>query len=157
MSNCKFCWVVAATLGLLLSVLASKFLLLGTVETSVDGRTNVVVTTAERDLILTEMRGLLEAVQVIIVANNAGDLNTVAVTGRKVGRENMNPKSAEFVAKLPMDFRKLGMDTHVRFDQLAFDAERFESTDHVSQQLGELTANCVACHKAYRLALIDQE
>jgi hypothetical protein len=156
-NKCKFCWAVAAALAILLSVLASKFLPVGNVEISADGRTVVVVAPAERDMILAEMRGLLEAVQTIIVANNAGDLNAVAVAGRKVGRENMSPKSAEFVARLPMDFRKLGMDTHVRFDQLALDATRFENTDHVSQQLGELIANCVDCHKVYRLVLIDQE
>jgi cytochrome c556 len=49
------------------------------------------------------------------------------------------------------------MDTHLRFDKLALDAEQFESTEHVSQQLGELTGNCVACHRAYRLATNDTE
>jgi hypothetical protein len=129
----------------------------GTIEASSDGRTAIVVTPAERDLVLEEMRGLLEAVQTVIVANNAGDLNAVAVAGRKVGRANMDPRSAEFAARLPMGFRQLGMDTHLRFDKLALDAEQFESTEHVSQQLGELTGNCVACHRAYRLATNDTE
>ena len=157
MSKCRFCWAFAATLGLLLIVLASRFTGGSTIEGSADGRATIVVTPVERDLILAEMRGLLEAVQTIIVANNAGDLNTVAMAGRKVGRMNMDPRAAEFAAKLPMGFRKLGMDTHLRFDNLALDAEQFESTLHVSQQLGELTGNCVACHRAYRLATSDTE
>jgi hypothetical protein len=151
MSKCKFCWLVAAALGLLSIALATRFMPGGTLETSSDGRAAVVVTPAERDMILEEMRDLLEAVQIIIVANNAGDLNMVTVAGRKVGRENMHPRSAEFVARLPMAFRKLGMDTHLRFDQLALDAEQSKSTEHISQQLGELVGNCVACHRAYRL------
>ena len=144
-------------LGLLSIVLISEFLVVDTIEASPDGRTAIVVTPVERDQILKEMRGLLEAVQLVIVANNAGDLNAVAVASREVGRANMSPRSAEFSARLPMGFRKLGMDTHVRFDQLALDAEKFASTEQVSQQLGELTGNCVACHSTYRLETSNTE
>ena len=153
MNSCRFCWAFVVAVGLLSIALAARFMVIGTVEASPDGRTEIVVTSAERDLILDEMRSLLEAVQAVIVANNAGDLNTVAVASRLVGRENMDPRSAEFAARLPMDFRKLGMDTHMRFDKLALDADQFESTEHVYQQLGEITANCVACHRAYRLTV----
>ena len=129
----------------------------GTSEASSDGRNAIVVAPAERDLVLEEMRSLLEAVQAIIVANNAGDLHAVAIASRKVGRANMEPTSIEMALRLPMEFRKLGMDTHLRFDQLALGAEQFESTEHVSQQLGELIGNCVACHRAYRLATNNTE
>ncbi len=44
--------------------------------------------------------------------------------------------------------------THQRFDQLALVAEQTGDKQQVSQQLGELTANCVACHGAYRLGTI---
>jgi hypothetical protein len=93
MKNCKICWAVAATLGLILIVLVSRFLAGGPVETAPDGRGEIVVTAAERDTVLAEMRGLLEAVHAVIVANNAGDMVAVAAAGRKVGRENMNPGS----------------------------------------------------------------
>ncbi len=151
MTQCKFCWAVVAAVGLLSILTVLRSIGSRTVEASSDSRAAIVVTAAERDLVLGEMRGLLEAVQTIIVANNAGDLSMVAVAGRKVGLTNMDPQSAEFATRLPMGFRKLGMDTHSRFDQLALDAEQFESTEQVSQQLGELTGICVACHKAYRL------
>ena len=157
MATCKSCWAVAAALSLILMVLSSSFVAGSSTVASLDGRAAIVVTPAERDLVLEEMRALLEAVQTIIVANNAGDLNSVAVAGRKVGRANMNPRAAEFSAKLPMAFRKLGMDTHMRFDELALDAEQLESTEHVFQQLGELTGNCVACHRTYRLETNEAE
>jgi hypothetical protein len=153
MKNCKFCWAVAATLGLILVILVSRFLAGGPVATAPDGRAEIVVTAAERDMVLAEMRGLLEAVHAVIVANNAGDMIAVATAGRKVGRDSMTPHSIEFAAKLPMAFRKLGMDTHQRFDQLALVAEQTGDKQQVSQQLGELTANCVACHGAYRLGM----
>ena len=148
---CKLCWASTAILGILLVALLTKFMVVGTTEQSVDGRSAIIVTPAQREQVLAEMRGLLESIQTIIVANNAGDLSAAAVAARKVGKANMSPLSVEFAARLPMDFRKLGMDTHERFDLLALGAERFESTEYVSQQLGALTANCVACHKAYRM------
>ena len=157
MNRCKICWAVAIGLGLLSITLLSRFVAIGTIEASVDGRVAIDVSPVERELVLEEMRGLLEAVQTIIVANNAGDLNTVAIAARKVGLTNMDPRSAEFVTKLPADFRKLGMDTHSRFDDLAIDSRTFESTEHVMQQLGELTGNCVACHRAYRLVTNNME
>ena len=157
MGRCKVCWASAAVLGLLSAALVSKFMVTGAVEPSADGRSAIVVTSAQREQVLGEMRGLLEAVQKIVVANNAGDLSAVAAAGRVVGRTNMQPQSAEFSAKLPLEFRKLGLDTHIRFDQLAADADHFESPEQVSQQLGELLGNCVACHSVYRLTVRDVE
>ena len=154
---CKLCWVATSAMALLLVLLLAKFMVVGATEVSTDGRKALVVTPVQRDQILAEMRGLLEAVQTIIVANNAGDLHAVSVAARKVGKANMSPQSAELSSKLPMEFRKLGMDTHVRFDLLALDADQFESTEQVYQNLGALTGNCVACHRVYRLTASEQE
>ncbi len=148
---CKYCYAIAATMGLLILALVLRFMVVGATESVPDGRTAIIVTAVERDRVLAEMRGFLEAVQTIIVANNAGDLNTVAMAARKVGKANMDQRSSNLAGKLPIEFRRLGMDTHSRFDLLALDAEQFESTEHASQQLGALTGNCVACHRAYRL------
>ena len=154
---CKFCWASTAAIGLVFFAFIVRFMVVGATELSADGRTAIIVSSVEREQILGEMRGMLEAVQTIIVANNAGDLNSVAVAAWEVGKENMDPRSAEFATKLPMSFRKLGMDTHMKFDLLAMDAEQIESTEQVYQQLGVLTGNCVACHRAYRLGTNEAE
>ena len=54
------------------------------------------------------------------------------------------------VGKLPVQFKKLGFDTHAKFDQLALDAEEFGDSDHALSQLSTLMKNCTACHAAYR-------
>ncbi len=54
------------------------------------------------------------------------------------------------MGKLPLEFKKLGFDTHTRFDQLALDAEQLGDPGHSLTQLAELMQNCVACHAAYR-------
>jgi ribosome biogenesis SPOUT family RNA methylase Rps3 len=94
----------------------------------------------------------VETVQTIIVANNAGDMNSIAVATKEVGKAAQGQMSSVLVGKLPLGFKKLGFDTHSRFDQLGLDAEQQMSPEHISQQLGALMGNCVACHKTYRLA-----
>ena len=54
------------------------------------------------------------------------------------------------VGKLPLAFKKLGFDTHARFDELALDAEQLGDRDHALAQLNAILMNCVACHAAYR-------
>ena len=149
---CKFCWILVVMLAGLSGFLAVKFILLGETEQSPDGRTAIIVTAQERDQILLEMRMFVETVQTIIVANNAGDMNSIALATKNVGKAAQGQMSSVLVGKLPMGFKKLGFDTHTRFDRLGLDAEQQMSPEHISQQLGALMGNCVACHKTYRLS-----
>ena len=105
---------ITIAIGLLSVSLSSGTAIVTAEELSPDGRTEIAVSLEEREQVLEEMRGLLEAVQKVLVANNAGDLDAVAEASRVVGKENMDPRSAEFSSKLPMAFRKLGMDTQAR-------------------------------------------
>ena len=57
------------------------------------------------------------------------------------------------VAKSPIGFKKLGFDTHARFDQLAMDVESMADSDVALAQLAELTKNCVACHEIYKISI----
>ena len=57
------------------------------------------------------------------------------------------------VGKLPIEFKRLGLDTHQRFDQLALNIETFEETGQALPELAELMNNCTACHTAYRFEL----
>ena len=155
MKKCKYCAVTA--LAILCIVFTFALVEVGATNLATESHTKIIVTSADSEKIRTEMRGFLEAVQTIIVANNAGDLNAVAAAARKVGKSSLRPHSPEFANKLPMGFRKLGMDTHLRFDALAVEAEQLESMTNVSQQLGELMGNCVACHKTFRLTIEDEE
>lgn len=83
---CKLCWVLVVMLAGLSGFLAFKFMVVGETEPSPDGRTAIVVTPQERDQILLEMRMFVETVQTIIVANNAGDMNSIALATRGVGK-----------------------------------------------------------------------
>ncbi|MBL4659992.1 MAG: cytochrome c [Alcanivoracaceae bacterium] len=116
-----------------------------------DGRTAISLTSSERNLILQEMRGFLISSQQIIKAVAGGDMADAAVAARKSGRAAQEEAPVALREKLPMQFKKLGLDTHTKFDQLALDAEDMEDSEQTLTQLAELMQNCVACHAAFRL------
>jgi len=60
------------------------------------------------------------------------------------------------IGKLPIEFKKLGFDTHLKFDQLALNAEDFGDNNQVLIQLSNLMQNCVACHAAYRIDISNK-
>jgi hypothetical protein len=161
---CKLCWTI--TLVLLLAVSAMiykfilsgsvapsryKFILSGSVAPSSDGRQALLLEPGERDLVLAEMRGFLESVQVITAAVGKKDSAQIATAARKVGAAAQEAVPGSLVGKLPLPFKKLGFDTHKKFDMLALDADELEDPEHSLQQLSELMQNCVACHAAYRI------
>jgi len=128
-----------------------KFIFQGSVSDSTDGRVAINLDAGETDLVLMEMRMFLEAVQQIVKGANENDMKLVAEAARKVGKAAQEAVPGTLMGKLPIEFKKLGFDTHAKFDQLAMDAEDLEDSSHVLTQLSTLMQNCVACHAGYRL------
>ena len=152
---CKLCWMTTLVLLLAVSAMTYKFILSGSVAPSSDGRQALLLEPGERDLVLAEMRAFLEAVQSITAAVGKKDSAKVAVEARKVGAAAQQAVPGSLVGKLPLTFKKLGFDTHKKFDMLALDADELEDTEHSLQQLSELMQNCVACHAAYRIDTVN--
>ena len=147
----RFCWTLTALLALILALLAYLSLIRGTVAPAADGRTAVLLSAGERDLVLKEMRAFLAATQEILAAATAGDLESAAQAARALGIPARKDIPVQLIAKLPLGFKMLGLDTHRRFDQLALDAEQFGDPQQTLQALGELLQNCVGCHATYRI------
>jgi mono/diheme cytochrome c family protein len=152
----RFCWLASVVLLLVVFAMAYKFLWQGQVAPASDGRNAILMPEGERDLVLTEMRSFLQAVQAILTAANADDAAAIAEAARSVGMATSEGMPGTLVARLPGSFKKLGFDTHGRFDQLALDAEQLGDVQHSLQQLAELMSNCVACHAAYRIDLLGE-
>ena len=130
-----------------------KFMIQGSTMESSDGRLAIQMNAGERDIVLAEMRAFLETVQNIVQGITNDDMKLVAESARKVGKAAQGDVPGSLVGKLPMKFKKLGFDTHTRFDQLALDASDMGDKDTVLKQLETLMQNCVGCHAAYRIDL----
>ncbi len=152
--------IYLSIISLLLLVIiagAYKFIFQGATTQSNDQRTMIHLTDNERHLVLSEMRNFLLSVQQISRGVNENDLGRVVAAARKSGNTVQQAMPGSLVGKLPLEFKKLGFDTHSRFDQIALDAETFEDREHTLSQLSELLNNCVACHQSYQIKIEQQK
>ena len=147
----KKCLLVTGLLLLVIIAGAYKFMIQGSVTETTDGRMAIHLNAGERDLILQEMRAFLASVQKITKGISENDMALVAEHAKKVGKAAQGEVPGTLVGKLPMAFKKLGFDTHSKFDQLALDAESFGDSSHALEQLSVLMQNCIACHAGHRI------
>ena len=152
---CKFCWTVLLLLLLLIGAAVYKFGFVGSVVQAPDGRQALQLTTAERNMVLGEMRDFLVAVQAIIAATNTEDMAAAATAARKVGMAAQTAVPPALIGKLPLEFKKLGFGTHSAFDQLALDAEQLGDPGQTREQLAALMSKCIACHETYSLLVAE--
>lgn len=149
--TCRFCWGLSALLFALVVATAYMFVIRGSVTASDDGRTAIVISAGERDLVLAEMRGFLESVEAITSGLAENDMKRIADSAKRVGMATSSQVPVTLVAKLPLEFKTLGMATHKAFDDLALEATDMGDGQVVLAKLGELMNNCTTCHAAYRI------
>lgn len=147
---CKVCWAIVVVLSLISAGITYKYVLRGNVTESADGRMTIRLEKQERDLVLSEMRVFLESVQQITSGISDDDMKLVVENARKSGSNAQMAVPGSLVGKLPLAFKKLGFDTHAKFDELALDAEQLGDRDYTLSQLNIILKNCVACHAAYQ-------
>ncbi len=148
---CKFCWASSAVLLAVIAALVYMFVIRGAVEEADDGRTAILLSAGERNLVLAEMRSFLESVQEIIDAAAENDMQTIAKSAHVMGMANAKLVPASLLGKLPLEFKKLGMATHQAFDDIAMEAKDMGDSALIIKKLGSMLQNCTTCHSAYRL------
>lgn len=127
------------------------FFVRGSTEQGTDGRTSVVLQTAERALILSEMRGLLSATQTVLDGANRGDMQAVSKAARAAGMQGAADVNPALMAKLPLPFKSLGMSVHHDMDGIAKAAEDGKSAQVILEMTSNTLSKCVSCHAAWQL------
>ncbi len=144
-----------ASIALLLWVVTiavfAWFFIRGNTTAGTDGRTAIVLQASERDLVLSEMRGLLSATQGILEAANKGDMKQVATASRAAGMAAAADVNPALMAKLPLEFKSLGMSVHGDMDNIAKAAEGGATAPQVLEMVSGTLNKCVACHSAWQL------
>ncbi len=148
-----FPWALSAVLAIIVAIGLYLFALRGAVRQGDDGRTAVLLSSSERNLVLAEMRGFLESVQEIVEATTKNDLKTARAAALRVGRVDLKDLPPSLLRKLPIEVKTLGLDTHRRFYRLGKDIEAGLPRDEILPRLASLMNNCVTCHAGYRLDL----
>lgn len=146
----------ALIIGLLVSLLVNLFLLYkfvlagNTVEVPNDNRTGIIISEKNRDFVLYEMRTFLEGVKAIHEGISENDYAKIEKNATISGRAVEDHVPPELIRSLPIGFKKLGFDTHDRFDKIAKMAREKAKKDQLSQELSGLLNNCTACHASYK-------
>jgi hypothetical protein len=142
--------ITAIALWLVTMAVAAFFFVRGQTQVAPDGRTTVLLGSNERSLVLTEMRGMLEAVQIVVNGVKEGDMKQVAQAARASGMAAAADVNPALMAKLPLEFKQLGLSVHKRFDEIATAADSGASREQVLARLSTQLSACVACHASYR-------
>lgn len=148
--TCKICWGVNVLLLGAVVFVAYTLIFGKPAEVADDGRISIVMSAAEKGMVLGEMRGLLEAVQGITEGVANDDLAVVATSAHAVGMSSTGQEPAALIAKLPLEFKKLGMGTHQAFDELGNEATDIGDPQVVLSMLGVILQRCTSCHEGYR-------
>lgn len=148
---CKLCWTLL--LGMIIAAGIAVFLVAGGHKTTIatDGRQTITLEPHQRDLVLAEMRTFVDSLREINQALGSNDSELFQKAALKVGLEAQEGVPLDMMKALPLPFKKLGMDTHQKFDILASHAKEGASTGELLLELSQLMNNCVACHAAYQL------
>ncbi|MEP6935626.1 MAG: hypothetical protein ABI988_17085 [Nitrospirota bacterium] len=142
-------WIV--TIGV-----AGWFFVQGWTTEGTDGRMQIGLAPAERDLILGEMRMLLKAVHGVVTGlagqDQEADRTQMEQAARSAGMGMAADVNPALLAKLPLPFKQMGMSIHKDMDALADAIVNKETPQQILQRLSNMTARCTTCHDLYRFA-----
>ena len=149
--------IIALLLWLATVAVFAWFFIRGITVEGSDGRTAIVLQPAERDLVLSEMRGLLIATQQILEGANQGDMQRIVKAARAAGMAGAADVNPALMAKLPVEFKQLGMSVHQEMDDIAKAAEIGKSPAEILQMASHTLNKCVACHAAWQIKPSGQQ
>jgi hypothetical protein len=147
-------WFVGALVLWVVTIAAAGYLFVKgwTVQEVPDLRTAVVLTKAEREQILVEMRQLLKSVHGVLQGVSSQNLSSAGSAARAAGMGMAADVNPVLMAKLPLTFKAMGMSVHRDFDGLADGIQSGERGEQTLKRLSDLTSRCIACHDLYRFS-----
>jgi hypothetical protein len=115
-------------------------------------RTPIQLSASEREHLRLGMRVYLESVEGITDALADNKMLLVAKAAKKSGMGMVDEPEIAIAMKLPPEFVAISLDTHQKFDAMAQEAAEGGTKVGALTHIGEILANCTACHVTYRLS-----
>lgn len=144
--------LILTVVSILLNIgLVYFFVFKGETVKSNDHRTELNMSSNNRDFVLEEMRGFLESVQKINEGIINNDPKKVIEAGEISGGSVIEQTPKGLMKTLPVGFKQLGFSTHDIFDDIAENAKLNFNPKESQKQLNTLLNNCIACHKSYKI------
>ncbi len=150
--NWRVLGVGTAVLWIITVGVVAALFVQGHTRPATDGRTEILLAPAERDLVLAEMRDLLKAVHgvVTVLGSPSPNLKEAEGAARGAGMAMAADVNPAIMLKLPLAFKQLGMSIHKDMDQLADGIAKGETSQQILSRLSSITARCTTCHDMYR-------
>ena len=145
--------VLALGLWLVTAAGAGLFIYFDQQRQGADDRILIPVTQGERAFVMKEMRLMLEALQGIFMAMEAGDMDALAEAASSSGAIIKEALPIGLRARLPADFNRFSVDSHEGFMAMARAAKKGVGRDRMIALLSEQLGSCTACHDTYRFSL----
>ena len=127
------------------------FFVRGNTTAGADDRTVIVLHPQERELVLSEMRGLLAATQNVLEGANQNDMPRIIEAARAAGMAGTVDVNPALMAKLPLEFKALGMGIHHDMDNIAKAAQDGKSAADLLKMTSSTLTKCVACHAVWQI------
>ena len=121
------------------------------VKNSKDGRSEIKMSSQNREFAMAEMRLFLESIKTInegLVENNPTKIVSI---DQQSGVCKVDVVPQGLIKSLPVGFKTMGMQTHDYFDKIAKIAKENYSQKEIQKELNSLMNNCVACHRTYKI------
>ncbi|MBS1549816.1 MAG: cytochrome c [Bacteroidetes bacterium] len=122
-------------------------------ETSItenDTRIAIHTSYSNKEFVMKEMRGFLESVRDINEGILQKNPEKIIKAAEKSGGAATEHVPEGLLKALPMEFKKLGFDTHDQFDQLAKSVKKQFNKDEAQQQVNKILYNCTQCHQSFK-------
>lgn len=123
-----------------------------TVDTPPGTRTTISLNQAERELVLEEMRNMLQSTQKIVEGTANNDMQQVALAAKAAGMGSAIDLDPKFLSKLPATFKTLGFSMHSDMDAIAKAAERGANVQEINKMLSSTLLKCVGCHSSWQIS-----
>ncbi|MFA6237976.1 MAG: hypothetical protein WC635_11650 [Bacteriovorax sp.] len=129
----------------------AKFFISGATSKSTDQRLSIHLAPSEKDIVLGEMRIVLKAVNGALRNLGQSNFKEASIEVKKAGKAMAADINPVLMAKLPLEFKQLGISMHEDFDKFSADLDKGMTEKEAITELGAITNKCIACHATYRL------
>jgi hypothetical protein len=116
-----------------------------------DNRITVKYPPDLKKLVLSEMRDYLEVINEInqgIAENNPKKISKAAA---RQGKASLSDTPARLLKLSPFPCKQMGFRGHDIFQEISDSAKVNYKYEVIHKQMAELTINCVACHRTYKI------
>lgn len=120
-----------------------------------DAREAIALSRNERDLVLSEMRLMLESTEGVVAGLAANDMVAIEQAAARSSPSAPGTVDQALHGALPEAFLHAGAAAHGGFEDIARLAREGEGAAAINARLSQTLHQCTSCHATYRVEVVD--